>query len=513
MSDSSNFDLIVIGAGSGLDVAHAAAQKGISVALIEKDKMGGTCLNRGCIPSKLLIHTADILELIRQGATFGINIQGKISVDFEKIIGRVNSIVDSNSEEIKEAYKKVDNPRVFHGECKFIGAKELLLKSTDGFQPSSRIKRKGNQRNSNGRSAEKQRVTGRKILIASGSRPRIPKIKGLNASGFITSDQALRLKKQPGNLTIIGGGYICCELAHFFGSLGTKINIIQIQNKLIPTEDEDISKKLTEIFSKKYNVYLGYSTKSVSTVKSYSMDTVQNNKEIMKNDKSKIYKVKARNNRTGSTINVESDQLLIASGRIPNSDTLDLGKTGVKLDDKGYVLTDEFLQTNINGIYSLGDVVGRYPFKHSANLEAHYAIHNILHGQDKIPVDYTAIPHAIFTSPQIAAVGATEQSLKRQGKKVKEDYLKSIYPFINTGMGLAIEDHEGFVKFLVDKENRRILGCHIIGTDAPVLIHEVSVAMKTSDSRGNIGTIDNIRRTVHVHPALSEVVARAASQV
>jgi mycothione reductase len=513
MSDSSNFDLIVIGAGSGLDVAHAAAQKGISVALIEKDKMGGTCLNRGCIPSKLLIHTADILELIRQGATFGINIQGKISVDFEKIIGRVNSIVDSNSEEIKEAYKKVDNPRVFHSECKFIGAKELLLKGIDRFQPSSRIKRKGNQRNSNGRSAEKQRVTGRKILIASGSRPRIPKIKGLNASGFITSDQALRLKKQPGNLTIIGGGYICCELAHFFGSLGTKINIIQIQNKLIPTEDEDISKKLTEIFSKKYNVYLGYSTKSVSTVKSYSMDTVQNNKEIMKNDKSKIYKVKARNNRTGSTINVESDQLLIASGRIPNSDTLDLGKTGVKLDDKGYVLTDEFLQTNINGIYSLGDVVGRYPFKHSANLEAHYAIHNILHGQDKIPVDYTAIPHAIFTSPQIAAVGATEQSLKRQGKKVKEDYLKSIYPFINTGMGLAIEDHEGFVKFLVDKENRRILGCHIIGTDAPVLIHEVSVAMKTSDSRGNIGTIDNIRRTVHVHPALSEVVARAASQV
>jgi mycothione reductase len=513
MSDSSNFDLIVIGAGSGLDVAHAAAQKGISVALIEKDKMGGTCLNRGCIPSKLLIHTADILELIRRGATFGINIQGKISVDFEKIIGRVNSIVDSSSDEIKEAYKKVDNPRVFHSECKFIGAKELLLKCTDRFQPSSRIKRKGNQRNSNSRSAEKQRVTGRKILIASGSRPRIPKIRGLNASGFITSDQALRLKKQPGNLTIIGGGYICCELAHFFGSLGTKINIIQIQNKLIPTEDEDISKRLTEIFSKKYNVYLGYSTKSVSTVKSYSKDTFQNNKEIMENDKSKIYKVNARNNRTGSTINVKSDQLLIASGRIPNSDTLNLGKTGVKLDDKGYVLTDEFLQTNIKGICSLGDVVGRYPFKHSANLEAHYAIHNILYEQDKIPVDYTAIPHAIFTSPQIAAVGATEQSLKRQGKKVKEDYLKSIYPFINTGMGLAIEDHEGFVKFLVDKESRRILGCHIIGTDAPVLIHEVSVAMKTSDSRGNIGTIDNIRRTVHVHPALSEVVARAASQV
>jgi mycothione reductase len=513
MSNSNSFDLIVIGAGSGLDVAHTAAENGLSVALIEKDKMGGTCLNRGCIPSKLLIHTADILEVIRESATFGINIEGKVSVDFEKIIGRVKSIVDSDSEEIKEAYEKVKNPRVFYSECKFIGTKELLLKDSDRLQASSRIKRKGNQRKSNGRSSENQRVTGRNILIASGSRPRIPKIRGLNASGFITSDQALRLKKQPGNLTIIGGGYICCELAHFFGSLGTKINIIQNQNKLIPTEDEDISKKLTEIFSKKYNVYLGYSTKSVSTINSYSVNTFQNNKEIMENDKSKIYRVNAMNNRTGSTIIVDSDQLLIAAGRIPNSDTLDLGKTGVNLDDKGYVLTDEFLQTNIKGIYSLGDVVGRYPFKHSANLEAHYAIHNILHGQDKIPVDYTAIPHAIFTSPQIAAVGVTEQSLKRQGKKVNEDYLKSIYPFINTGMGLAIEDHEGFVKFLVDKKNRRILGCHIIGTDAPVLIHEVAVAMKTSDSMGNNGIIDSISRTVHVHPALSEVVARAASQI
>jgi mycothione reductase len=511
MNNSDNFDLIVIGSGSGLDVAYAAAQKGLSVALIEKDKMGGTCLNRGCIPSKLLIHTADLLELITQCATFGININGKVSIDFEKIINRVNWIIDSSSEGIKEAYNKVDNPRVFYSECKFIGARKLLLK--DRFQPSSRTSRKGNKRNSYGRNSEYRKVTGRKILIASGSRPRIPKIRGLNASGFITSDQALRLKKQPSNLIIIGGGYICCELAHFYGSLGTKINIIQTQNNLVPNEDVDISKKLTEIFSKKYNVYLGYSTESVSKIKSYRVNTYQNNNEILGNGKYKIYRVTAKNKRSGSRIRVESDQLLIAVGRIPNSDTLDLRKTGIKLDGRGYVLTDKYLQTNLKDIYSLGDVVGRFPFKHSANLEAHYATHNILHGQDKIPVDYTAIPHAIFTSPQIAAVGLTEQSLIKQGKKENENYLKSIYPFINTGMGLAIEDREGFVKFLVDKESRRILGCHIIGTDAPVLIHEVAVAMKTFDSMGNIGTIDNISRTVHVHPALSEVVARAASQV
>jgi mycothione reductase len=513
IKDSNNFDLIVIGSGSGLDVANAAAKTGLSVALIEKDRMGGTCLNRGCIPSKLLIHSADVLELIRQCETFGITIRGKVLIDFEKIVSRVISIVDSHSEEIKEAYNRVNNPRVFYNECMFIGSKELLLKGIDTFPPSGRITGQGNKRHSYSRNAGNQRITGRKVLIASGSRPRIPKIKGLNVSGFITSDQALRLKKQPVNLTIIGGGYICCELAHFFGSLGTKINIIQIQNKLIPNEDEDISKKLTDLFSKKYNVYLGYFTELVSKVNNPNRVTLENNSEITGSDNSKIYRVTAKNNESGSTIKVESDQLLIAVGRIPNSDTLDLGKTGVKLDERGYVLTDEFLQTNIQDIYSLGDVVGRYTFKHSANLEALYAIHNIIHGQDKIPVDYAAIPHAIFTSPQIAAVGVTEQSLKQQGKKENKDYLKSIYPFINTGMGLAIEDHEGFVKFLVDKESRKILGCHIIGTDAPVLIHEVAVAMKTSDSMGNVGTIDNINRAVHVHPALSEVVARAASQI
>jgi dihydrolipoamide dehydrogenase len=203
----------------------------------------------------------------------------------------------------------------------------------------------------------------------------------------------------------------------------------------------------------------------------------------------------------------------VAVGRIPNSDILDLDKTGVEVNERGYIQTDGYLQTNVPGIYSLGDVIGRYQFKHSANLEARYAYHNIIQHSDRVPVDYTAMPHAIFTSPQIAGVGETEQSLREQGKKENIDYLKSIYPFINTGMGLAIEDNEGFVKFLVDKASRRILGCHIIGTDASVLIHEVLVAMKTADPMSNIGSIDTISSTVHVHPALSEVVVKAASQL
>ena len=227
----------------------------------------------------------------------------------------------------------------------------------------------------------------------------------------------------------------------------------------------------------------------------------------------KIYEVIAKDIASGSTIKIKSDQLLVAAGRIPNSDILDLDKTGVEVSEQGYIQTDGYLQTNISGIYSLGDVIGRYQFKHSANLEARYAFHNIIQDSERVPVDYAAMPHAIFTSPQIAGVGETELSLREQGKKEDIDYLKSIYPFINTGMGLAIDDNEGFVKFLVAKESRRILGCHIIGTDASVLIHEVLVAMKASDPMGNIGTIDAISSTIHVHPALSEVVAKAASQL
>jgi mycothione reductase len=513
ISDANNFDLIVIGSGSGLDVAKAAAEKGLKVALIEKDRMGGTCLNRGCIPSKLLIHSADIMEDVKRSDIFGINIKGNISVDFKKIVSRVNTFVDSASEEIREAYHSIDNPKLFFSNCRFIGTKKLLLQKEVVLKPTSTSISSGNYHRSSGGMDNIQTVTAEKILVASGSRPRIPNIKGLAESGFITSNDALRLEKQPDILTIIGGGYICCEFAHFFGSLGTKINIIQLRDRLIPYEDEEVSQKLTDIFSKKYNVYLGSSTETITRKNKNNKGDVDNhNVETANDSSSTVYNVTIKND-AGRTVCLESDQLLLAAGRVPNSDVLDIGKTGVKVDDGGHIVTDEYLETNIQGIFALGDVVGRYQFKHSANLEALYAYHNIVHQDDKVSVDYAVMPHAIFTSPQIAGVGTTEQSLKSQGKIKDVDYLKSVYPYINTGMGRAIEDNEGFVKFLVDKQSRKILGCHIIGTDASILIHEVLVAMKASDMIGKMGTIDNITRTVHVHPALSEVVARAASQI
>jgi mycothione reductase len=462
------FDLIVIGSGSGLDVANAVFHHGLRVAIVEKDRMGGTCLNRGCIPSKLLIHSADVAETIKRAHLFGIKVEG-FTVDFQRMVERVNTITDSSSESIKNAFKRIENPKLFSEECRFVGKKMLSIgeDKTD---------------------SEKIIITADKILIAAGSRPRIPNISGLNQSGYVTSDEIFRIKKQPETLTIIGGGYIACELAHFFGALGTEINILQRRNLLIPAEDEEVSQKFTEIFSKKYNVYLGYEPKSVSKVTTDSGHRFH------------IAATRKDDNASGKTLDIVSDQLLIAAGRVPNSDTLDLDKTGVKINHRGYIVTDRYLETNVEGIFALGDIVGRYLFKHNANNEAQYAYNNII-SEHKIPVNYYAMPHAIFSSPQIAGVGLREQDLRN----MNINYHKSVYPYIKTAMGEAIEDRDGFVKFLVNKSDKKILGCHIIGSDASTLIHEVLVAMRHGDS-----TIDSISGTIHIHPALSEVVARAA---
>jgi mycothione reductase len=369
------FDLIVIGTGSGLDVANAAYQHGLRVAIIEKDRMGGTCLNNGCIPSKLLIHSADVAETIKRANLFGIEVHG-YDIEFEKIVGRVNSITDSESDEIKRAFEGIDNPKLFPKGCKFIGPKTIRIS-----EDSDSI------------------LTAEKILIAAGSRPRIPNIKGLEGTGYLTSDEALRLRKQPHTLTIIGGGYIACELAHFFGALGTKINIIQHKHLLIPDEDEEVSQKFTEVFSKKYDVCIGYETEYVSR---------------QDNDNNKFHVI-AKESVSGKPLELVSDQLLIAAGRIPNSDTLDLEKIGVRVREKGYIKTDRFLETNVSGIFALGDIIGRYLFKHNANHEAQYAFNNILHPDKKIPVNYAAMPHAVFSSPQVAGVGLTEQELKKEG--------------------------------------------------------------------------------------------------
>ncbi len=450
------FDLIVVGSGAGLDVANGVAEQGLRVAIVEKGPLGGTCLNRGCIPSKLLIHSADVAETINRAHLFGIKVNG-YSVDFPAIIKRVTEYVDGDARAIEEGLGSSDNPKLFKGDSRFIGHKTLQV--------------------------GKETLKAEKILIASGGKPSVPRIEGLERSGFITSDEALRLETQPKVMTTLGGGYIAAELAHFYGSLGTKINIVERNDLLLHNEDEDIAKAFTGVFRKKHNVLTGFEPVQVS-----------------KNAGEFQVTVKSVTGRDTKVLN--SDQLLVAAGRTPNSDGLAIDKTGVKTDSKGFIITDEYLETNVKGIFSLGDAVGHYLFRHSANLEALYDFNNII-SDEKIPVDYTAMPHAVFSSPQVAGVGKTEQKLRAENT----EYVVGKYDYIDTAMGKALEDNTGFVKFLFEKKTRRILGCHIMGYDAATLIHEAIVAMRAG------GGAPNITRAVHIHPALSEVVQRAAANI
>jgi len=446
------FDLIVIGAGSGLAVMSAASGRGMKVALVEEGPMGGTCLNRGCIPTKVLIHTADMVQAIRRSEEFGISAKIR-SIDFRKIVHRAMDEVDGEAKGIEESIRKMPNITLYKGRGAFTGPKTLRIGESE--------------------------ITAEKIVIAAGTRPAIPPIEGLDKIPYMKSDQALRLETLPKELIILGGGYIAVELAHFFGSMGSKIHMLQRNVRLVPHEDEEISAKFAELFSKQYDVRLGYGIKSVE----------KKGRGIVVNGSD------------GSS--VSGTHLLVAAGRVPNSDLLEVSKAGIRTDQKGYVETNEFLETNVPGIWAFGDIAGKYLFKHSANLEAEYVTIALLNPEHHHPVDYTAMPHAIFSHPQIAGVGVTEQELKQRG----EDYLVGRYEYAKTGMGTAMQEKDGFVKFLADFDGK-ILGCHIIGPEASTLIHEVLVSMKAGSSN-----INDIVKTVHIHPALSEVVQRAAEKV
>lgn len=451
------FDVIVIGGGSGLIVSSAAAGKGLKVAVVEEGPMGGTCLNRGCIPSKMIIHSADVLEQVKRAHLFGIQSKG-YSVDFRKVVERATKLVDGEAAEIEQGITETENMTLFKTRARFVGERTLEV--------------------------GKKKIKGEKVIIAAGTRPRVPPITGVNGVPFITSDEALRLTKQPKTLTIIGGGYISTELAHFFGTLGTNVTIVQRDAFLLPNEDKDVSEAFTPIFSGRHRVFTGHDVVDVRKKGDAIVTTI------------------APKSGKGEQKAIESDHLLFATGRIPNTDLLDVGKAGVKVDDKGYIVANPYLETSAQHVWAFGDIIGKYQLKHSANLEAQYVVQNALVGK-RVAVDYTAMPHAIFTSPQIAGVGEREQDLVAR----KANFATGKYDYIRTGMGAAIEDSDGFVKVYADKKTKKILGCHIMGSDAAMLIHEVIVAMRMG------GTTEDILRAVHIHPALSEVVQRAVGAI
>jgi mycothione reductase len=446
-----SFDLIVIGSGSGLEVSSEAAQRGMSVAVVEEGPFGGTCLNRGCIPSKMLIHSADVMETIQGAKRFGIKASVE-SVDWPAIVRRVAEEVDRDAQAVEQGNRQAENVTVFKDRARFVDRKVLEVAG--------------------------ERITAETVLIAAGTRPSVPHIPGLDEVPYITSDQALRLPQQPRRLAIVGGGYVAAELAHFFGGLGTQVTIVHRRPFLLRGEDDDVARRFTEVYQRRFNLMLESQVSRVSR-EGDGMALEIATPEVQKS--------------------LQVDTLLLATGRVPNTDLLDVAATGVALDDRGFVKTDEYLETNVPGIWALGDIVGRYLLKHSANLEAAHAAHNIFNPDNRVAVDYHAMPHAIFAMPQVASVGMTEEEARRSGVH----YAVGSYNYYDTAYGSSIEDRDGFVKALADSHSGEILGCHIIGTHASILIQEAANAMRLHLP------VDAITQSIYVHPALTEVVQRA----
>ncbi len=374
---------------------------------------------------------------------------------------RASTLVDAEANSIEDALRKGKNPLLLKGRAKFVAPYTLEVVERDHTL---------------------QKISAKKILLAAGARPSIPPIEGLEKVPYLTSTEALRQTKMPKSMIIIGGGYIAAELGHFYGSLGCKITVLQRNKLLLPREDQEIAEKFTALWKKKYALFLEAEVRKVER---------------------KNAGIKVTFTAAGTERSVTAEKLLLATGVKPNSDTLYLEKAGVKVNKNGFVQVNHYLETSAKNIWVLGDLAGVYLFRHSANLEAEYAVKNIL-GKKKA-VDYSPMPHAVFTNPQIAGVGLTEQECEEKTLK----YIVGKYEYKNTAMGEAMKEKEGFVKFIVDKKTKEILGCHILGPDASVLLHEVCVAMKADRKMA----LKILQSTVHVHPALNEVVQRAAINV
>ncbi len=441
------FDLVVVGAGSGNSVLTSDFSDW-QIAIIEKDTFGGTCLNRGCIPSKMLVYVADMAHQANNTAHLGIDTVLQ-SVRWPDIVKRVFGRIDPIAKGGEEYRLSLDNVTVFKHQAHFVGHKTLDV---------------------NG-----QLIRGEHIVLAAGARPYIPPIAGLAEVDYHTSDSIMRLAEVPERLLILGGGYIAAELGHVFEALGSKVCIINRSEMLLRAADEDVSAAFTAIMAERMDCVLGLPVTEIT--QSGAEITVHTTKQ-----------------------SVTGDALLVATGRVPNGDQLEVARTGVRLNNHGYVVTDEFLRTDTAGIWALGDICHAAQLKHTANEDTRVVAHNIAHPEDLQRPNYAGIPHAVFAHPQVAAVGATEQHLRA----TKQPYSRAVRSYADTAYGWAMEDTHSFVKLLADPATRLLLGAHILGPQAPTLLQQLIQGMQFGL------TIDQMAQgQLYIHPALTEVVEQA----
>ncbi len=448
-----HFDVIVIGSGSGMLVASAAVDQGFRVALVEHGKMGGTCINVGCVPSKMLIYPADVIAAIKESEKVGVHATVD-SIDFSNIMTRMHTLVSHDSGHQALAVEATPNLTWFKETGWFISDYTMQV--------------------------GEHTITAEKIFIVSGARTAIPPIKGIENIGYLTSDTVLELQTSPKSILIIGGGYIGMEYGHFFSGIGTKTTILQRPERVVPEEEPEISELLKKEMQKRMEIYTSF-----EVVEAKQQDQVKT--------------LIAKNRQDGSQHEFSAEAVMVATGRVSNAGVLKPEKTGVKLDERGFIKVDDYLETSKKNIWAFGDAIGTQMFKHVANYEAGVVWHNAVHGH-KAKMDFSAAPHAVFSHPQVASVGLKEQQAKQQNLKI----LVGNAFYRDTAMGVAMGFPEGFVKVVVEEETGKILGAHIIGPEASILIQEIINAMSSET-----GTFAPIAQGMHIHPALSEVVQNA----
>jgi mycothione reductase len=441
------FDLVIVGSGSGNSIPSYLDDW--NIAIVERDVFGGTCLNRGCIPSKMFVYPADVALAAQTSAKLGLDTQFN-GADWSAIRDRVFGLIDPIASSGRD-YRATGTPNV------------TLIEGTAAFIDERIL------------DVEGRRITAPNILLAAGARPVVPPITGLMETGFHTSDSIMRLPELPKRLGIIGGGFIAVEMGHVFAGLGSHVTVFNRSNTLLREFDHDISRTFTETFGERVELLLGHIPTRVERVADGIKITCA----------------------VGETI---VDEVLVATGREPNSDLLDVDAAGLECHHHGTVAVDDTMATNVPGIWAVGDIANNYQLKHLANAEAAIAFWNIAHPDDLRHQSYKAVPSAVFSNPQVATVGLTEQEATRQGRSFtvgRRDYGGTAY-------GWAMVDQTGFAKVLVDDETGLIIGAHVLGPQASSIIQPLIQAMQF-DQRAE----DVARQVFYIHPALTEVVENA----
>ena len=451
-----NFDVAIIGSGPGGYVAAIrASQLKLKTVLIEKDKLGGVCLNWGCIPTKALLKNAEMVSQLKHAKDFGITMDN-FSVDFEQVIKRSRRVADTNSKGVEFLMKK-NNITVVYGDAELFSSNTIKVKNKDG---------------------ETSNVKAKNIIIATGGRPRtIPGIE-IDGKKIISSREAMSLEKKPKSMVIIGAGAIGVEFAYFYNALDTEITIIEMLDRVLPIEDKEITTLLEKNFKK-------------NKIKIHTSAAV----ESVKNTNSGVEVSFKANDKTEK---ISADIALMAIGIQGNSENLGLEKAGVKVE-KSFIPVNEWYQTNVEGIYAIGDITGPPLLAHVASHEGIICVEKIA-GLSPHQMDYNNVPGCTYCNPQVASIGFTEE------KAIEEGYDIQIgrFPYSASGKARAIGEREGLVKLIFDKKYGELLGAHIFGAEATELIAELGLA-KSLES-----TPMEILKTIHAHPTLSEMIMEAA---